>query len=493
VEDTAVMNGEHRSILEEIARRAMVEKGLWPEFSAEVMAEVERIPAPAQVDDNIRDQRELLWSSIDNDDSLDLDQLTAAEALPGDRIKLFVGIADVDALVDRGSAMDGHAQHNTTTVYTPARIFSMLPEKLSTDFTSLNVNEDRLVIVAEMVITADGSLEDSDIYVAAARNHARLAYNSVAAWLDDKAEMPGGISTVKGMADNLRLQAQAARRLQRLRQSQGALSFNTIEARPVFKDEQVRSLKVERTNVAKEMIQDFMIAANGVTARYLAKAGYPSIRRVVERPKRWDRIVEIAKEGGVRLPDKPDSKALEDFLSKKRVEDPERFPDLSLSVIKLMGAGEYKAEPPDDPHPDHFGLAVDDYTHSTAPNRRYTDLITHRLLKSVFEGRPPAYDLAELTVLAAHFTERENEVKKVERMAKKSAAALLYAQRIGDQFEAIVTGASPKGTWVRLCKTPVEGKLVRGANGVDVGDRIMVELLSTNVEKGFIDFKKISS
>jgi VacB/RNase II family 3'-5' exoribonuclease len=487
-------NIQHRSTLEEIARRAILERGLIPEFPPEVLAEVDRIQGPAEADSaGIRDQRELLWSSIDNDDSRDLDQLTVGEAMPDDGIKILVGIADVDALVERGSAMDRHAQHNTSTIYTPGRVFSMLPEKLSTDFSSLNVNEDRLVLVIEMVIEPDGSLRDTDIYRALVRNHARLSYNSVAAWLEGSSAAPEGIPEVEGMAENLRLQDKAAQRLMRMRQSLGALSFETIEARSVFEGESIQALKVERKNRAKELIQDFMIAANGVTARYLSDRKYPSIRRVVDAPKRWDRIVEIAREHGHTLPDEPDSLALETFLTKQKAEDPQRYPDLSLAVIKMMGSGEYRAEPHDNQEPDHFGLAVEDYTHSTAPNRRYTDLITHRLLKAAFEGKPSAYSLEELTELAAHFTERENEVNKVERQVRKSAAALLLEQRIGDRFDAFVTGASSKGTWVRLVNPPVEGKLVRGFNGLDVGDRVRVELIGTNVERGFIDFKKVDA
>jgi ribonuclease R len=485
---------EHKSVLQDIAKRAMLERGLLPEFPPEVLVEVDRIKGPAENgSQGIHDQRDLLWSSIDNDDSLDLDQLTVAEEMSDDRIKIFIGIADVDALVPRGSAMDRHAQHNTTSVYTPARVFSMLPEKLSTDFTSLNVNEDRLVIVVEMVVNPDGSLGDTDIYRALVCNHLRLSYNSTAAWLDGSQEDPEGITRVKGMGENLRLQDRAAQRLQRLRQKLGALSFETIEARPVFEGERIHALKVERKNRAKELIQDFMIAANGVTARYLSERKYPSIRRVVEQPKRWDRIVGIAQEYGYTLPQEPDSLALEAFLNKQKAEDPGRFPDLSLSVIKMMGSGEYRAEPYDDMEPDHFGLAVEDYTHSTAPNRRYTDLITHRLLKAAFEGKPSAYSLPELTALAARCTEQENEANKIERQVRKSAAALLYGQRIGDKFDAFVTGASSKGTWVRLVKLPVEGKLVKGWQGLDVGDRVRVELTGTNVERGFIDFKKVGN
>lgn len=483
---------EHRAILEEIARREMEVRGLWPEFSTQVMAEVERIASPASAhSQHIRDQRDRLWASIDNEDSLDLDQLTTAEAMNGDRIKLLIAIADVDELVRKGSAMDNHAQHNTTTVYTPGRVFSMLPEKLSTGYTSMNPHEDRLALVVEVVIGQDGAVEETSLYQAVVRNAAKLDYDGVAAWLDGDGAMPQAMAAVEGMAENLRLQAQAALRLQRVRQQQGALNFETIETRPVFEGRQVRSLKVNRRNVAKDMIQDFMITANNVTARFLADSGYPSIRRVVDRPRRWDRIVEIARQEGHVLPDVPNSKALDDFLSIMRVQDAEGFPDLSLSVIKLMGSGEYRAEPPDDPHPDHFALAVDDYTHSTAPNRRFTDLITHRLLKSVFENRPPAYDLQALTSLAVHCTARENVVNKVERLVRKSAAALVLQQRIGERFQAIVTGAAAKGTWVRLCKLPVEGKLVRGERGVDVGDHIRVELIGVDIERGYIDFRKV--
>ena len=346
------------------------------------------------------------------------------------------------ALVKDGSAINEHALHNTTSVYTPAKVFPMLPEQLSTDLTSLSFDQDRLSIVVEILIGADGSLQGSDIFAAAVRNHAKLAYNSVAAWLEGSGPAPEAVAAVHGLDENLRLQDRAAQSLKNLRHVHGALSLETIEARPVFDGDEIRELQPETKNRAKELIEDFMIAANGVTARYLATKGFPSIRRVVRVPKRWDRIVELAAAHGFKLPDAPDSKALEDFLTKQKAADPTTFPDLSLAVIKLMGAGEYIAELPGDAAPGHFGLAVSDYTHSTAPNRRYPDLITQRLLKAAIAGSSWPYSNAELDVLAKHCTAEEDAAKKVERQVEKSAAALLLEARIGEQFDALVTGAS---------------------------------------------------
>jgi VacB/RNase II family 3'-5' exoribonuclease len=485
---------QHRALLQDIAHRAMLERGLLPDFSTEVLAELDKLQAPgiAKTNEAVHDLTSLLWASIDNDDSRDLDQLTVAEALPDDKVKLLVAIADVDSLVKNGSAIDEHARHNTTSVYTAAMIFPMLPEKLSTDLTSLNVNEDRLAIVVEMVLGADGALQTSDIYRARVRNHAQLAYNSVAAWLDD-GSMPEAITAVKGLAENLRLQDKAAQRMRNFRHIHGALSLETIEAKPIFDGDQIRDLEVEHKNRATDIIEDCMIAANGVTARYLTSKKFPSIRRVVRTPKRWDRIIELAAEHKFVLPAEPSSKALDEFLVKEKTEDPLRFPDLSLAVIKLLGAGEYIAELPDDIAPGHFGLAVKDYAHSTAPNRRYPDLITQRLLKTALAGSAWPYRKDELDALAKHCTEEEDAANKVERQVGKSAAALLLESRIGEQFDAIVTGASDKGTWARLLNIPVEGKLVHGFEGLDVGDRVRVQLMSINVERGFIDFKKVGS
>jgi ribonuclease R len=485
---------QHRFILQSIAHQAMLDRGLLPDFSAEALAELGRLQVPAAIAGGpVRDLRNLLWASIDNDDSRDLDQLTVAEVMPGGKIKILVAIADVDSLVKNGSAIDEHAHHNTTSVYTAAEIFPMLPEKLSTDLTSLNFNEDRLSMVVDMVVGADGSLQDSNIYRAWVRSQAKLAYNRVAAWLEQNGIIPEAMVAVKGLAENLRMQDRAAQSMKDFRHSRGALSLETIEAKAVFDGDQLRALEIEEKNRAKEIIEEFMIAANGVVARYLSARKFLSIGRVVRTPKRWDRIVEIAGEHKFRLPAIPDPKALEEFLVKEKVADPLHFPDLSLAVIKLLGSGEYTAELPEENAPGHFGLATKDYVHSTAPNRRYPDLLTQRLLKAALEGKPVPYSKDELDVLAVHCTEAEDAAKKVERQVGKSAAALLLQSRIGEQFDSIVTGAAAKGTWVRLLTIPVEGKLVAGFEGVDVGDRIRVQLTAVDVQQGFIDFKKINS
>ena len=486
----------HRSVLHAIAERAMVERGLLPAFSAPALAELHEVEGRGRTDDAaphgsgaIRDLTALPWSSIDNDTSRDLDQLTVAEALPGGATKVLVAVADVDALVGQGSALDAQARRNTTSVYTAAAIFPMLPESLSTDLTSLNPDQDRLAVVVEMQVDATGTVQHSDIYRARVRNHAKLAYNSVAAWLDGQGPMPAPIGQVPGLDDNLRLQDTVAQCLRHRRREHGALSLDTIRARPVFDGDDIRDLDVDRKNRATELIEDFMIAANGVTAQFLDAKHFPMIRRVVRSPKRWDRIVEVAREHGTQLPEAPDSVALDAFLTASRAADPMRFPDLSLSIIKLMGAGEYVAERPGAPAPGHFGLAVKDYTHSTAPNRRYPDLVTQRLLKAAIAGQPPPYTFEELEALATHLTAQEDAANKVERQVGKSAAALLLRSRIGEQFDALVTGASSKGTWARLLGVPVEGRIVRRFEGLDVGERVRVQLLSVDVERGFIDFK----
>jgi ribonuclease R len=483
-------NRKHRSLLQRIAHRAMLERGLLPDFSPQALAELDGIHGSATLaGTSTRDLRSLIWCSIDNDASRDLDQLTVAAAMPEGAAKILVAIADVDALVKRQSALDDHARHNTTSVYTAAEIFPMLPEKLSTDLTSLNQGSDRLAVVIEMVIAGDGSLQGSDLYAATVRNHARLAYNSVAGWLEGNERMPPGIGTVEGLDENLRLQDRVAQKLKTLRHVHGALNLETIEGRPLFDGDELKDFDAERKNRAKEIIEDFMIAANGVTARYLASKMFPSLRRVVRTPKRWDRIMELASERGSTLPEEPDSKALEQFLVSAKAADPLRFPDLSLSVIKLMGAGEYVVELPGDRATGHFGLAVRDYTHSTAPNRRYPDLITQRLLKAAMAGLTLPYETDELEALAKHCTEEADVANKVERQVGKSAAAMLLASRVGERFDAIVTGASDKGTWVRLLHPPIEGRLVSGFEGMDVGRTLRVQLIRTDVERGYIDFK----
>jgi VacB/RNase II family 3'-5' exoribonuclease len=478
--------------LQTIAHEAMLQRGLLPDFSPAVIAETNQIMQPAPASGAaIRDLRGLLWASIDNDDSLDLDQLSVAEPMAGSAVKILVAIADVDALVKKGSAIDGHASTNTTSVYTAAEIFPMLPEKLSTNLTSLAEGQARLAMVIEMVIATDGTVTASDIYQATVLNRAKLAYNGVAAWLEGKAVAPPRLAVVSGLDEQLRIQDRAAQALKRVRHAHGALQLDTLEVRAVFDDGALADLQPDEKNRAKELIEDFMIAANGVTAKYLDKKGLPSLRRVLQTPKRWDRIVALAAESGGRLPETPDPTALDAFLAKRRDVDPARFPDLSLAVVKLLGSGEYALQLPGQPSEGHFGLAVKDYTHSTAPNRRFPDLVTQRLLKAALTGQPSQYTNDELTTLARHCTDQEDNAAKVERQVAKSAAASLLASHIGAQFEGIVTGASDKGTWVRISGPTAEGRVVRGFEGLDVGDRVRVKLVHTDVARGFIDFAAV--
>lgn len=485
-------NGSKQSaILQRIAHRVMIERGLEPDFSPTAQLELARIGelAPAS-SESVPDLRAMLWCSIDNDDSRDLDQISVAEALPDGSVRLRVGVADVTSLVRQNTALDQHAQHNTTSVYTAAQIFPMLPEKLSTDLTSLNPGVDRRAMVVEMVFDREVRPVSSRVYEAWVHNHAQLAYDSVAAWLDGTAPMPPALAAVSGLDENIRLQVRVARQLKTQRHTRGALSFETIRARPVFEGDVLTDLAEDTKNSAKELIEDLMIAANEVVAKFLANRHYPSVRRVVRIPKHWDLIVELASKHGTELPAVPDGPALEAFLIAAKAADPVHFPDLSLSVIKLMGSGEYVVELPGGHAPGHFGLAVRHYSHSTAPNRRYPDVITQRLLKAALAGRPSPYGHEELAALALHCTEQENAAKKVERQVEKSAAALLLAARTGETFAAMVTGASEKGTWVRLARPPVEGKLVHGGAGLKVGHNLHVRLLRTDVERGFIDFER---
>ena len=477
--------------LRNIARSAMVERGLLADFSGAAMAQVESIAAAARESGPaIRDLRGLLWASIDNDDSRDLDQLSVAEPHGNGSVKIFVAVADVDSLVKIGSPVDEHAAANTTSVYTAAQIFPMLPEKLSTDLTSLAQDQDRLSIVVEMTIGPDGAVLQSDVYRAQVRNRAKLAYRSVAAWLDRKAAAPERVAAVSGLDEQLRVQDRVAQGLKQARHARGALSLETIEPRPVFDAGALSDLRTEERNRAEELIEEFMVAANGVVARYFEQQGLPSLRRVLRTPRKWDRIVALAAQAGGSLPPAPDALALNAFLSQSRETDPTGFPDLSLSIIKLLGAGEYVLDIPGQKVDGHFGLAVHDYTHSTAPNRRFPDLILQRLLKAALAATAPPYSAAQLRDMAAHCTVQEGNAAKVERQVRKSAAALLLASRIGQKFDAVVTGASDKGTWVRILQPAAEGRLVQGFAGLDVGDRVGVQLVHTDVARGFIDFAR---
>ena len=471
----------------------MTERGLEPEFSARVEQQLCAITAAARESDaSIHDLTELLWCSIDNDDSLDLDQLTACEPLAQGAVRLWVAIADVDALVPQGSPIDEHALLNTTTVYTSARIFPMLPERLSTDLTSLNFGQDRLALVTEMVFDADAVLSGATVYRALVRNKAKLAYDAVSTWIDGEGPLPEAAAVVPGMEAQLRVQDALAQRLRQRRRAQGSLELETFQPRAVFEGEQVVGIEQQVHNRARQLIEEVMIATNGCTARYLARRGGASLRRVVRSPERWLRIVALAKEYGEALPNEPDSKALEAFLAKRHKADPLRFPDLSLVVVKLMGSGEYVVEVPGEAPIGHFGLAVRDYTHSTAPNRRFPDLITSRLLKTALQNQRAPYSNTELAELAMHCTQQENAAQKVERRMRKSEAAIVLESRIGERFDAIVTGASSEGTWVRLLAPPADGKVVSGAGGLQVGDKVHVKLLSTDVEHGFIDFAALT-
>jgi exoribonuclease-2 len=473
------------------ARKAMLDNGFEPDFPEEALRELEALTASAPpLPAHERDLRGLCWSSIDNRESRDLDQLEVAERLEDGSIRILVGVADVDAFVPRGSALDAHAHRNSASVYTGAAVFPMLPDRLSTDLSSLNEGEDRPAVVIDFVVRPDGEIESSDVYCALVRSRAKLAYEAIAEWLDG-APPPEIVAASPELARQLRVQDEAAQRLKALRQERGALDLETIEARPVAVDGRVVDLTLTGKNRARDMIEDFMIAANGAMARFLAAAQVPSIRRVVRAPERWQRLCALAAGLGDALPSEPSSPALAALLARRKAAAPDHFADFSLAVVKLMGPGEYALDRPGSPSQGHFGLAVQDYTHSTAPNRRYADLVTQRLVKAAIAGGRAPYSEDELAAIALHCTLRENDARKVERTTRKEAAALLLADRIGETFEAIVTGVSSKGTFVRLLHPPAEGRVVRGEQGVDVGDRFVVTLLATEPSRGFIDFARV--
>jgi len=437
----------------------------------------------------VRDLRSLLWSSIDNDTSRDLDQIEVAERLPNGDTKVLVGIADLDAFVPKQSAIDQHAARETTTVYAGIRNFPMLPEELSTGKTSLLENQDRLGVVIEFVVDGDGHVASSDVYRALVRNQAQLQYNSVGAWLEGTAAAPPKVAASANLQAQLHLQDEVAQKLKTRRFENGALNLQTDELHPLVLNDQVVDVVKQQKNHATELIEDFMIAANGVVARLLEKVS--SLRRIVKQPERWDRIVQLAATYGEKLPPDPNSKALNDFLVKRKTADPDHFADLSLAVIKLIGPGEYVLERPGDPAPGHFGLAVQDYTHSTAPNRRFADIVTQRLVKATLEDKPNPYSDNELSAIAANCTEKEDAARKVEREMSKRLAAVAMQSRIGTTFDAIVTGATPKGTFVRVMQPHVEGLLAQGQQGADVGDRLRVKLIRVDVQRGFIDFARV--
>ncbi|HZR28972.1 MAG TPA: ribonuclease R family protein [Terriglobales bacterium] len=477
--------------LQAMAKQIMLENGFEPEFPAaaeQQLAQLEAHPPQIVPDGDVRDLRNLLWSSIDNDTSRDLDQIEVAERLPNGQAKVLVGIADVDAFVPKGSPIDEHAAKETTTVYTGVRNFSMLPEQLSTGTTSLLENQDKIGIVIEFVVDQSGCITSETVYRAILRNKAQLTYNAVGGWLEGKSPAPAKVAASAELQAQLKLQNEIAQALKSERYRHGALNIDTVEVRPVILNEQVVDITRQEKNLATDLIEDFMIAANGVVARMLQQVS--SIRRVVKTPERWNRIVELAAQSGTQLPAQPDSKALNDFLTKRKAADPDHFADLSLAVIKLMGPGEYVLERPGDPEVGHFGLAVQDYTHSTAPNRRFADLVTHRLVKAVLAKQASPYSDAELGAVATNCTTKEDAARKVERGMAKRIAAVAMGHRIGETFDAIVTGVTPHGTFVRVLQPHIEGLLCRGEQGVDVGDKVRAKLISADPQKGYIDFAR---
>jgi exoribonuclease-2 len=474
------------------ARAEMLHEGFHPDFPSgteEQLAGLRGRPAPVAAGD-IEDLRSLLWSSIDNDTSRDLDQIEYAERVAGG-IRVLIGIADVDSDVAIRTPIDQHASDQTTTVYTEIRTFPMLPEELSTGLTSLNENADRLAIVVDFTVAGDGSIASSGIHRALVRNKAQLAYDGVGSWLEGTGAAPAKVAASPELQAQLRLQDSVAETLRQKRHELGALDFDRTEAEPVMSNGVITGIAARRKNRATALIEDFMVAANGVMARALTAAGVASIRRVVKKPERWPRIVDLAAQHGTTLPGDPDPNALAAFLTKQKNADPIHYEDLSLAVIKLMGPGEYVVLRPGEPSPGHFGLAAHDYTHSTAPNRRFADLVTQRLIKSWLAKQPAPYSPGELDAIANNCTLKEDAARKVERTMQKRVAAVALANRIGQSFDAVVTGNTPKGVFVRVFDPPVEGRLMRGEQGLDVGDRLRVTLLSTNPERGFIDFGRV--
>jgi VacB/RNase II family 3'-5' exoribonuclease len=493
--------------LRAVARQAMIDEGFDPDFGPAVEAELKNIGKHPDAGAPLKDLRALLWSSIDNDDTRDLDQIEFAEEISGTASasgsasagskfsawRLYIAISDVDCEVPKGSAIDAHAAAQTTSVYTGAAIFSMIPPELSAGATSIFAGTDRKSMVIEMIIGADGTVASAQIYRAMVANKAQLAYSSVGAWLDSGGAMPKPIAAIPQLESQLRLQAKIAAVLRKTRVDNGALEIETVEAQAVSANGKVTAIEKTQKNSATDLIEDFMIAANGAVARFLGASHVSGIRRIVRSPERWERIVELAKQYGKTLPPTPDALALHDFMLERKAADPNTFPDLSLAIVKLMGPGEYILDQPGVEEPGHFGLAVQDYTHSTAPNRRYADLVTERIVKAVLAGAPPPYTDDELSVIARNCTLKEDAARKVERNVRKIAAAILFSDRIGQHFKAIVTGKNQSGTFVRVLNPPVEGMLVQGGGGVDVGDEIDVQLLSTNPKRGFIDFGRLGN
>ena len=520
----SVQHGDPTIDLASIALEDLHKAGFHPEFSPDVAAQVQTLSvqlpqrtgtSAARDFRDLRDLRDLAWSSIDNDTSRDLDQIEVAERLPAG-IRVQVAIADVASAVAQNSPIDLHASAQTQTVYTAVRNFPMLPLELSTGLTSLNENEDRLAVLMSFTVAANGGLQEERVSRAQVRNRAQLAYSRVGPWLDNTASSqatsapgtlrsdsaPRDVSTPNHgpqgpawpdtwLADQLRLQDQAAQALHAARVRAGALDFQRAEADPVVLDGRIAGLEEVVQNRAMHLIEDFMVAANGVMARALRHGGRSGLQRVVAVPQRWDRIVALAHDHGTTLSANPDPVALNTFLQQQRTGDADHYPDLALAVIKLLGPGEYVLMRPDDDPTGHFGLAARDYSHSTAPNRRFPDLVTQRLVHAMLDGAPPPYSDSELTSIASHCNQADTALRKIDRAMRKRVAAVAMSSHLGQVFNGVVTGASSKGVYVRVFDPPVEGRIIQGETGLDVGARVAVKLLHTDPLRAFIDFANV--
>jgi exoribonuclease R len=493
--------------------------GFKPEFGKgvdEQVADIREALANRKPEPAVEDLRSLGWSSIDNDTSRDLDQIEFAERIP-EGIKLRVAIGDVAAAVAKGSPIDKHAQDQTQTIYTAVKNFPMLPFDLSTDMTSLNEDADRFAVMMTFTVGPTGAMSDEKVSRAFVRNRAQLAYSRVGPWLENTASgasmgsafdlrsdsarsaQPQAESEAQRspalptgwLADQLKLQDEAAQALHKARVENGALEFHRAEADPVVSDGKVVDVQEAIHNRAMDLIEDLMVAANGVMARTLRKGGRSGLQRVVRIPVRWDRIVELAAEHGGALPTSPDSVALNDFLETQRKNDSIHYPDLAVAVIKLMGPGEYMLMRPNDDPTGHFGLAARDYTHSTAPNRRYPDLVTQRILHAMIDNAPAPYSDQELMAIAQHCNDADKALRKIERDMQKRVAAVALAGRIGQTFAGVVTGSSDKGVYVRTFSPPAEGRVMQGGDNLDVGDKVTVRLIHTDPARAFIDFANV--
>jgi exoribonuclease R len=495
------------------------EAGFKPEFGRDVqeqVSEIERDIAHWGDAKSAADLRGLGWSSIDNDTSKDLDQIEVAERVPTG-IRLHIAIGDVAAAVEKGSPIDEHAQNQTQTIYTAVKNFPMLPLELSAGLTSLNENEDRLAILMSFTVASNGELLDETVSRSWVRNRAQLAYSRVGPWLDAGGNDPKNVVNLRSdsarehdsdeaastrmdgdrnlradwLAEQLKLQDEATEALHRTRIAAGALDFHKAEAEPVLMDGHIASVHEVTQNRAMHLIEDLMVAANGVMARALRKGGRSGLQRVVKTPERWNRIVALAQRTGRTLPEQPDSVELNKFLQAQRESDPDHYPDLAVAVIKLMGPGEYMLMRADDDPTGHFGLAARDYTHSTAPNRRFPDLVTQRILHAMMDDAPPPYTDGELAAIAQHCNEADKALRKIERRMQKRVAAVAMSGHVGEDFKAVVTGSSDKGVYARVIEPPFEGRVVEGEYGLDVGDVVRVKLIHTDPARAFIDLARM--